>query len=397
MNIVFHRYGNICEPDIIDSFKRLGIDVIEDDIEINQKSIDGGTRIQAIAELVLKNHPMFVFSINYFPYISQICEKLDVIYICLSVDCPVLEIYSDTIRNKVNRLFLFDYAQYLSVVDYNPEGIFYIPLATNTERWKQILGENITNPKYLYDVSFVGSLYSELAYYHKLELDEYDKGFFDAAISAQLEIDGLELLDKVISEEKAEILMNCLRDYDDKIKDKYYVTGCLIDNNVYTAVNYILGMEISALDRINLLNGLSQLFDVHLFTGSNSETLRYIKRHGPIATHTEMPKVFSQSKINLNITMRGIRTGLSQRIWDILGCGGFLITDYQSEIPDYFVNGKDLVMYETPEECAELIDYYLKNEEERRDIALSGLRKVNENHTFDLRIAQIIKTVFQQS
>lgn len=396
MNIVFHRYGNICEPDVIDSFKRLGVDVIEDDIEINQKSIDGGTRIQTIAELILKNHPMFVFSINYFPYISQICERLDVIYICLSVDCPVLEIYSDTIKNGVNRVFLFDYAQYLSVVEYNTEGIFYIPLATNTERWNKVLGDSLIKPNYLYDVSFVGSLYNEFAYYHKLKLSEYDRGFFDAAISAQLEIDGLELLDKVMSEEKAKTLMSCLADYDIKLKDKYNVADCLINENVYTAINYILGMEISALDRINLINGLSQLYSVHLFTKSDTSILPYTNVHESVSTHTEMPKVFSQSKINLNITMRGIRTGLSQRIWDVLGCGGFLITDFQSEIPDYFENGKDLVMYETPEECAELIDYYLKNEEERREIALSGLKKVNEIHTFDLRIAQIIKTVFQQ-
>ena len=39
MNIVFHRYGNICEEDIKESFKKLGLDIIEDDEEIKNKNI----------------------------------------------------------------------------------------------------------------------------------------------------------------------------------------------------------------------------------------------------------------------------------------------------------------------------------------------------------------------
>ncbi len=395
MNIVFHRYGNICEQDIIDSFRRLGINVIEDDIEIEQKNLDGDLRVQVLAELVLKNHPMFVFSINYFPYISMICERLQVKYICWSVDCPVLEIYSETIKNSVNRIFLFDYSQYMSVVNFNPQGIFYLPLATNVDRWRKCIGDSINNTEYRYDVSFVGSLYSELAYYHKMKLSEYDKGFYDALLSAQMEVDGIGLIENVIDKEKATELVESLGDYNQSLRKKYQISDCLIDNDIYVAINYILGMEISALDRINLINGLSGLFDLHLFTGSDISNLCHVNAHGIVSTHTEMPKVFSQSKINLNITMRGIRTGISQRVWDILGCGGFLITDFQAEIPDYFVNGKDLVMYETFEECAELIDYYLNNEEARKEIANNGYDKVKECHSYDMRVSQMMKVAFQ--
>lgn len=37
MKIYFYRYGSICEPDVIDSFKRLGLDVDEETIEISKK------------------------------------------------------------------------------------------------------------------------------------------------------------------------------------------------------------------------------------------------------------------------------------------------------------------------------------------------------------------------
>ena len=39
MEILFHRYGSICEPDIIDAFTSLGITVLEEDSEIQNKHI----------------------------------------------------------------------------------------------------------------------------------------------------------------------------------------------------------------------------------------------------------------------------------------------------------------------------------------------------------------------
>ena len=40
MEIIFHRYGSICEPDIMEAFQSLGLTVIEEDAEIYQKSIE---------------------------------------------------------------------------------------------------------------------------------------------------------------------------------------------------------------------------------------------------------------------------------------------------------------------------------------------------------------------
>ena len=140
MKLLFYRYGSICEPDIIEAFKTLNITVFEEDTEIRQKSIAPDVRIQLLAEQILTHQVPLVFSINYFPYISEVCQRLNVIYACLSVDCPVLELFSASIRNSCNRIFLFDYHQYLQFKDENPSCIFYLPLGTNVDRWDSCLG-----------------------------------------------------------------------------------------------------------------------------------------------------------------------------------------------------------------------------------------------------------------
>ena len=47
---------------------------------------------------------------------------------------------------------------------------------------------------------------------------------------------------------------------------------------------------------------------------------------------------FRNSKINLNPTAKGIRSGIPLRIFDILSCSGFLLTNYQSELSDHFLS-----------------------------------------------------------
>lgn len=391
MEIIFHRYGSICEPDIIDAFQALGITVIEDDTEVYQKSIAPADRIRLISEQILAHQAAFVFTINYFPYISQICERLKILYVCLSVDCPVLELFSDTIYNKCNRIFLFDYNQYLQFKDENPDCIFYLPLATNVNRWDNLLsGNEAPSPiAASYDVSFVGSLYTEKSPYLALPLSAFDRGFCDGLIEAQLKLPGLGLIEEALTSE----LISSIKASDPSF---HTLPDSFTDTDAYVASNYYLGMQASSLERIRTLNALSENFQVDLFTRSDTSAVTNVRCHNGVSTHREMPLVFNRSKINLNITIRSIQSGLSQRIWDVMGCDGFLLTNYQEELPEYFEIGKDLECYENISDCIQKIQYYLIHDDIRREIAANGYKKVKAMHTYTIRIAQILKSLYPE-
>ncbi|NLJ96415.1 MAG: glycosyltransferase family 1 protein [Clostridiales bacterium] len=79
---------------------------------------------------------------------------------------------------------------------------------------------------------------------------------------------------------------------------------------------------------------------------------------------------------------------------DILGCGGFAITNFQSELLDYFEDGNDLVIYENEEDLHNKIRYYLQHDDERKQIAINGYKKVKEFHNYGIRVNEILKTVF---
>lgn len=394
MNILFYRYGSICEPDLIDAFKALQITVFEEDTEIYQKSIEPEVRIRRVAEQILTHRVSFVFSINFFPYISEICERLGVIYACLSVDCPVLEFFSRSIRNSCNRIFLFDYHQYEQLREENPDCIFYLPLGANTDRWDNCLSSLPARERdrKKYDISFVGSLYGEKSPYPALPLSDFDRGFCDGLIESQLKLPGLNLIEEALTPE----LISSLKAAACRTGSLTFsaVSDSFLDTDAYVAANYYLGMQASSLERIRTLNALARNFSVHLFTRSDTSALNGVHCHGGVSTHREMPLIFHQSKINLNITIRSIQTGLSQRIWDILGCGGFLLTNYQPELPEYFEPGKDLDCYEDIEDCIQKARYYLAHDDLRREIAANGYQKVKAMHTCQIRIAHMLGFIY---
>ena len=115
---------------------------------------------------------------------------------------------------------------------------------------------------------------------------------------------------------------------------------------------------------------------------------------GAIDYYSEMPYVFANSKINLNITLRSIQTGIPLRGMDILGAGGFLLTSFQSDFLDYFVPDEDFVYYESQEDLVEKVEYYLSHEKQRKEIAHNGHEKAKKNHSFEKFFENIFQIVF---
>ena len=78
-----------------------------------------------------------------------------------------------------------------------------------------------------------------------------------------------------------------------------------------------------------------------------------------------------------------------------MGAGGFLLTNYQIELGDFFENGKDLVYYESTDDMLQKADYYLNHEEERKAIAQSGYEKVKKYHSYEQRVEKILEVIQQ--
>jgi len=389
MNILFYRYGSICEPDIIASFKHLGFNITEDTREVYNKQLLPSDCIKGLNELLKQDTYSFIFSINFFPSVSDVCNIWGIPYLCLIVDSPVLELFSTSLANPCNKVFLFDRQLYNDFHHINPDGIFHIPLATNVRDnyATATMASAADRARFSSDISFIGSLYSEKCLYNQITLPEKMRGYVDGLIEAQLLVYGYNFIEECVTPELIEAFCKVrpeLINFPDSMK---------VDTKAVIA-QHIISVKVAEQERLRYLKALSEHFNVDLYTGSDTYSMPLIHNRGFAKTNTEMPIIFHQSKINLNLTAKSIRSGLSLRIFDVLGCEGFLITNYQAELPEHFNIDEDLEAYTSLDDLMGKCEYYLSHDKERREIAHNGFEKVKKYHTYDIRLTQMLEIAF---
>ena len=204
-------------------------------------------------------------------------------------------------------------------------------------------------------------------------------------MEAQSQIYGYYLLDEMLTDE---LLVDINKQYREVKSDTQFKLS-------KEALNWALASEITRRERILLLNLCGNRFDTKYYAYKNCDLVKNVKKCGGVDYITETPKVFACSKINLNPSLRIIQSGIPLRAFDIMGAGGFLLTNYQQELPEYFEIGKDLDVYENEEDLLWKINYYLEHEEERVQIAKNGQKKVREFYTWKQRIEDIM-TIMQE-
>jgi len=386
MKILFFEWKNFGKEDVIDSLHNLGHEVLCITSELihmrNSNEFD-----LLFEESIASNSFDCIFTFNYSPIISNNCNKRNLKYIALIYDSPLVSLYSYTIINPCNYVFTFDSAQYLEFKKNGIHTIHYIPLAVNTNRLDKIqLSQDIID-KFSSDISFVGSMYNEKHnLYDRLEnLKPYTRGFLDGIIAAQQKIYGYFFIENLL---KGPIL-------NDMISSLEYNTNYDgVETQAYIYANYFIARKIAELERKNLLASVSAQFDTKLYTPNSTLDMPKIKNMGPVDYYDTMPYIFKCSKINLNITLRSIRNGIPLRAMDIMGAGGFLLTNYQYDFLEYFIPGEDFNYYDSEEDLLSKSKYYLSHETERIQILQNAHGKIKEFHSYEKRFQDIFNIVF---
>ena len=428
MHILMYRWKAYNYRDIEQTFLLLGYTV--DNIEQELGSYDVSPEFERVIEEKIRGtHYDMVFTVNYFPLISNVCERTGVKYVSWTCDNPLISMYHESVFHDCNYIFTFDKTNYLEFRGMGVKHIWYLPLAVDTERMDALLGapeevrtagaahegmktagtvpeeigtaesvpaeigkagrrkaaQDPEMQKYRGDVAFVGSLYERNSYDKiKNRLPEYLRGYFDAVMEAQLNISGANIVEPMLTTNILEQLQEYFQL--EKSDGSFSDLGLIFQTTV-------LGFKIAEIERRRALIELSKHYKVNVYSNSDVSDLLRIQYCGSVDYWSEMPKVFRMSKINLNFTIPNIKSGIPLRIWDVLGGGGFLLTNYQAEIPYYFNEGEDLVCFDGLEDLCEKVGYYLEHEEERKRIAWNGYRKVREKHSYIERIRTILDTV----
>lgn len=385
MKILLYRWKVFNQDDVKSAIEYFGHEVHDYTETIIDKDDETGFKLRDYAELrqVFSAYDC-VFSLNYFPHVSDLCEELGKKYIAWTVDSPLISLYHQSLFNKCNYIFIFDRFYCEELKNLGAEHVWYLPLAVNCSRVGKITGSLTADErnKCHSEVSFVGGMYHRNSYDEiKDRLPEYLRGYFDAAMAAQMEIYGDSIFDKVLTVDILEKLCELI---DFKQDERAFSDIALVFSSTF------LGFKLANIERVQILNKLAKHFPTDLYTDDPDKELIGVNLKGAVNYMTDMPKVFNCSRININPVMRNIRTGIPLRAWDIVGAGGFLMTSFQLEYMDFFENGKDYVYYESHDDLLRKTEYYLNHEDERAQIARNGHEKAVKFHSYEKRIEFIL-------
>lgn len=334
----------------------------------------------------------FVYSTNYFPLVAECCEEQGFKYISWSYDAPLnVPDIERTLGLSCNYVFLYDRGQCEKFRAKGFDNVYHLPLAVNTKRLDKISLSAEDRLKYGAQISFVGNLYRSALLNIRSIIEQYQTGYLDALMAVQSKIYGCYFIEEIISDTFIEGINKSICDSTMKLRaESSAEKNDKEDDPVFSvsreALSYAMAAQITREERILILKLLSNHFDVKLYSRDNCEMLNKVKHMGEVTYDTEMTKVFRASDINLNISLKCIGTGMPLRTLDIMGAGGFLLSNYQPELAENFINGEDIVMYDSIEDMYEKVDYYLKRDDLRKKIAISGHDKISQKFRYEDRI-----------
>ncbi len=380
--ILLYRWRAYNYLDIKKTFEKMGYEVTEMKQHLENYDVDEefATRLREALHAQVYE---FVFSVNYFALIAEVCHEIGVRYVSWTCDNPLISMYHQSVFYDTNRIFTFDETNLREFQAMGVKHIYYLPLAVDADRIDAILAQSKESALYANEVAFVGSLYERNSY-DRMEgqLTDYLRGYFDGIMEVQSDLYGSNILEQSLTPDILEELSEHY-ELEKSSEESFSDLGLIFSTTT-------LGFKVAQMQRIACLGELSKRYSTSLYSNSDSSVLPLVQYRGSVEYWTEMPQVFYNTKVNLNFTIPNIKSGIPLRMWDVLGCGGFLLSNFQAETPRFFKEGEEMVSFYSREDLIEKVGFYLEHDAERQRIAKNGHDLVQKLHNYDVRMAEMM-------
>ena len=162
-------------------------------------------------------------------------------------------------------------------------------------------------------------------------------------------------------------------------------------------LTFVGGISPSHRKGLKLLNYIAKHIKIDVW-GYGKELLlptsNLYKYHHGEAWALDMYKVLAESKITINRHIDVAENyANNMRLYEATGMGTMLLTDKKDNLGDLFKTGIEVVEYSSPKDLVKKVKYYLKNEKERTRIARKGQLRTLRDHTYNVRMKELIKII----
>ena len=367
----------LVQPEIIAALRRIpGIRVIVFDITAHPDTAQASRAVEILREQSCR----ILFTVNEWGIDTEgvlhaFIESTGVLHINWCVDDPFYEAIMLTKKyrpcaRRVDFVSDRDYLEAMKAQGYNAH---FLPLGVDPQLFTPS-GAGFRN-----ECAFVGNSY--LA-----QIDEFSRG-------------AEPLLDMMVP-----FLAACMqRYYRDAAVDvtgemeRYLDTAALPQGMSREKAVFIAKHFAGYLFRKHIVGTLLTTFPGFSVYGDDGWlALAGAQRLRRVRYNRALSEVYAATNVNVDINRVVIRNGFTQRIFDTLASGAFVITSAKPIVEEFFVTEgprQEVATFASAEELVEKIRYYLSHENERLAITARGREKVLSGHTYDHRMSEMFGTV----
>jgi len=322
-----------------------------------------------ITSEINKHRPDFILLLDAIGFMPQIYEKEKIPYISWFFDNPFNWLKKHHVSDYYH-IFSWDKTYVPNLKEIGFKNVYYLPLAANTDVFYP------RDKKSLSNVSFIGSsLYQP----KPIVFDDKGKQYF------------IEMLLNLICEKPSVPVWDLI----EIINKKHGIAFRIDDPEKKYEFELFIQTISRSIYRTKIIQNILP-FNPWLFGDEGWRSL--IKPgngvyKGKINNRIDLPSVYTNSSININITVPQLRNSLSHRAFEIPACKGFLLSDYRPEAENFFELDKEIVCFKNYNDLQDKISYFLKHPQEREEIVLNGYNRVIQEHTYVHRLKKMISTL----
>lgn len=385
MKILYIKNNFFLSEDIEEAFFRLNCSLIYH-LAPTDKEENNAVYLSSFLSVVKENSPAFVFSQNFYPFISLACGVLGIAYVAWLTEGYQRDYYSPTIRNEWNYIFAADSAVYKDLQNLGVKNVFFLPLGAPYMD-KDVEINSKEEERFSADVSMIGTILAREEFiYNPISLSsplkDATKGYLEGCIACQYQFHGMQ---PICSNIPAYIWDDLVSAYPPEL-----------DNTLLTAQKYyeytFFNSLITYADRaLHLKSYTRESYQkIHLYSKNVNYSLEKIENKGVADYHKELPIIARKSRVNLVITHRNDRAMIPPSAWMIMAAEGFLISNNQK---DYNILENSPITYHTAKEMLCLSEYYYHHEQERKEIANKIANEIRKKHLYIHRIEEMLSVI----
>ncbi|MFW5499000.1 MAG: CgeB family protein [Maridesulfovibrio sp.] len=381
--LFFHRKYFLM-GEITAALERLGVEFRSVDIGTGDTVREGF--VEDLLRTLVDFKPDFALTVNHFGVdregkLTDLLLKLKLPLASWFVDNPhlILYRYAD-VSPDLTAIFTYDAGNLEIMSEKGFENVFYLPLATDVERFKPGLSGR---DEWRAEVSFLGNsmVHAVDKYLRSSELDaELEQRVPDLAIEFG---------------ERAELSVEeFLRNSHPELLER--MENLATDEN-RLSFEGLITWEATRLYRLSCVRELLPFNPLIVGDDGWHELLakgswRYLPS---LDYYNDLPGFYPMSKVGFNCTSRQMKGAVNQRVFDVPACGGFVLTDYREQMEALFEPGTEIIAYNEISEIGPLLEKWLADDVGRAKVTAAARKRIMAEHTYEHRLSVLLEKMRQ--